>query len=245
MQTGTFIIVDGIDGSGKGTIADALAAREASRGARVFDLREFAKQQHRLPEVAELTGYDLVLSAEPTHAWIGRTIREEIIRANDRTYGALRTAELFAMDRLVLYRRVLLPALAHGLHVVQERSVTSSLVYQPIQAEPVDLATLSTLEGNAFALAHPPTLCIIVSTEPPRALQRLQLRTGKQDAAIFERLPVLQQLHERYHSTWFRELLTAHRWQLTHIDANAAVEDSVALACAAWDRAVAPIAALA
>lgn len=232
-----FVIVDGIDGSGKGTITDALATREAARGARILDLRTFAQQQHRLPEPEECTNYDVLLSAEPTHAWIGRAIRDEIVRANDRAYGALRTAELFALDRLVLYRRVLLPALARGTHVIQERSVTSSLVYQPIQAEPVHIDALTALEGNAFALAHPPTLCMIVSTEPPRALQRLQLRSGKQDNAIFERLPILQNLHARYHSSWFQELLTSHGWRVAHLDANGAVEDAVAHACAAWDAA--------
>ncbi|MDO8599124.1 MAG: hypothetical protein Q7S02_03365 [bacterium] len=233
-----FVIVDGIDGSGKGTIANALAAARRAEGARVFDLREFAKSEHRLPEPEELEGYDVLISAEPTHTWVGQTIRDEIIRDNGRNYGALRTAEAFALDRLILYRRILLPARRMGLDIIQERSVTSSLVYQPIQQEPVALEQLLALEGNAFTLEHPPELCVIVSTDPTRAIQRLQLRTTKQDVAIFEKLPILQQLHERYHAPWFRELLDARGWHVEYLDANGAVEDAVAHARKLWDTNV-------
>ena len=112
--------------------------------------------------------------------------------------------------------------------------MTSSIVYQPIQAEPIELPTLLQLEGNAFTLAHPPDLCIIVSTDPPRAVQRLQLRKTKQDAAIFEKLPILQALHERYNAPWFRDLLATHGWRMEFLDANGAVEDAVAQARSLW-----------
>lgn len=229
-----FVIVDGIDGCGKGTIADALAAARRAEGARVFDLREFAKREHRLPEPEELAGFDVIISAEPTHTWIGTAIREELIRDNGRSYTARATADAYALDRLILYRRVLLPARAHGKDIIQERSVTSSIVYQPIQAEPMELPTLLQLEGNAFTLSHPPDLCIIVSTDPPRAVQRLQLRKAKQDAAIFEKLPILQALHERYHAPWFRSLLATRGWRVDFLDANGAVEDAVGQATKLW-----------
>ena len=233
-----FVIVDGIDGSGKGTVVNALAEARRAEGARVFDLREFAKQEHRLPEPEELNGYDVIVSAEPTHTWVGQTIRDEMVRDNNRNYSALATAAAFALDRLILYRRVLLPARARGLDIIQERSVTSSIVYQPIQAEPISLDDLLAIEGNAFTLVNPPGICIIVSTEPTRAVQRLQLRKAKQDVAIFERLPILQQLHERYHAPWFRELLTKHGWHIEYLDANGAVEDAVAHARELWESPV-------
>lgn len=229
-----FVIVDGIDGSGKGTIVNALAEARRAQGARVFDLREFAKSEHRLPEPKELDGHDIIVSAEPTHAWVGAAIRDEMVRDNGRSYSALATAAAFALDRLVLYRRVLLPARTRGLDIIQERSVTSSITYQPIQAEPISLDDLLALEGNAFALANPPDLCIIVSTEPARAMQRLQLRAAKQDAAIFEKLPILQQLHERYHAPWFKDLLTGRGWRIEYLNANGAVEDAVAHARELW-----------
>ncbi|MFH1098740.1 MAG: hypothetical protein V1723_02385 [Candidatus Uhrbacteria bacterium] len=230
-----FVIVDGIDGSGKGTIVNALAERRRANGARIFDLREFAKRERRLPEPDELADTNVIISCEPTYAWVGSAIRDELIRDNHRDYRARTTAEAFALDRLVLYRRVTLPARERGIDVIQERSITSSLAYQPIQAEPVAIEDVCALEGNAFALAHPPDVCIIVSTEPERAIKRLELRTAKQDAAIFEKLPILKRLHERYHAPWFRELLEGHGWNVEYLDANGAVEDAVQQSFVIWD----------
>lgn len=243
-----FVIIDGIDGCGKGTIADALAAARRADGVRVFDLREFAKREHRLPEPAELTACDAIISAEPTHTWVGAAIREELIRDNGRPYTDHATAEAYALDRLILYERVLLPARMGGKDIIQERSVTSSIVYQSQGSgvrgrvsgvgchgsesalDGVPPETICTLEGNALALSNPPDLCIIVSTEPPRAIQRLQLRSSKRDAAIFEKLSVLTALHESYHSAWFRDLLAKYGWRVEYLDANGAVEDAVARA---------------
>ena len=235
-----FVVVDGIDGSGKGTIANALADRERARGSRVLDVREFAKQEHRLPEPEETAAYDLLLSAEPTHTWIGQAIREEIIRDNGRDYTARQTGEAYALDRLMLYTRVLLPARARGAHIIQERSFTTSIVYQPIQAEAITVAELLAMPGNTFALINAPDLCIIVSTEPARAMQRLALRSDKRDDAIFERLPFLERSHEGFHASWFRDLLTAHGCRVEYLDANGAVEDAVARAHTMWDTISVP-----
>lgn len=240
-----FVIVDGIDGSGKGTIVNALAEARRACGARIFDLREFAKHEHRLPEPEEIAGYNVLVSAEPTHTWVGQTIRDEIIRDNGRNYGTLSTAEAFALDRLILYRRVLLPARERGIDIIQERGVTSSIVYQSqrlevrsqkleIEIDGVPVEQLCALEGNAQALANPPNLCIIVSTEPARAMQRLRLRSAKQDTAIFEKQPILTALHERYHGSWFRDLLSSRNWRVEYLDANGAVEDAVTSATRLW-----------
>lgn len=241
-----FIIVDGIDGCGKGTIVQALAERRRRAGANVFDLRAYTARERRLPNAEEIVGYEVITSGEPTYAWVGGAIRDEIIRDNGRMYGALRTAEAYALDRLILYRRVLLPLRARDVDIFQERSVTTSIVYQressadnrqslsTIPGDPltdgVPIDTLCALEGNALALSNPPDLCIILSVEPRRAMQRLQLRSEKQDAAIFEKLPILERFHERYHSTWFRDLLAKYGWHVEYLDANGAVEDAVSRA---------------
>lgn len=235
-----FVIVDGIDGCGKGTIVQALAERRRRAGANVFDLRAYTARERRMPSHEEIVGYEVMTSGEPTYAWVGGAIRDEIIRDNGRMYGALRTGEAYALDRLILYRRVLLPVRERGVDIFQERSVTSSIVYQAAQLpaptsggaseQPPTIEQLIALEGNALALAHPPDLCIILSVEPRRAMQRLQLRSEKQDAAIFEKLPILERLHERYHSTWFRDLLVRYGWRVEFLDANGAVEDAVARA---------------
>lgn len=234
-----FVIVDGIDGSGKGTIVQALVERRRRAGERVFDLRAFTREERRFPEPAELDGYAVLVTGEPTYAWVGAAIREELVRTSSRTYSAVRTAEAFALDRLLHYRRVLLPALERGMDVYAERSVTSTLVYQLVQdgGGALTLDALCALEGNRLALETPPNCFLLLDVDPSRALRRLELRTDKQDEAIFERLTTLERLHAQFRAPAFRSLLARHHWMITEVDANGAVEDAVASAALRVDAA--------
>lgn len=227
-----FLIVDGIDGSGKGTIVQALVERRRRDGARVFDVRTFTREQGRFPEPEELEGYNMLVTGEPTYAWVGAAIREEIVRANQRDYGARCTAEAFALDRLLHYQRVLLPARARGMDIIAERSVTSTLVYQMAQRtnDALTLEHICALEGNRMALANPPDLLLLLTVDPSRALRRLELRLDKQDDSMFERLTMLEALHTGFRAPPFRTLLQQHRWRVAEVDANGAVEDAVAQA---------------
>ena len=104
-RKGKFIIVDGIDGSGKGTIVDAYMAWAQAKQLHVFDVRAFAKSNQRLPEPKEWQGSDVLFSAEPTHAGIGHVIREEIVRENARHYSGLETAMAFSLTGTSCTRR--------------------------------------------------------------------------------------------------------------------------------------------
>lgn len=223
-QRGTFIIVDGIDGSGKGTIVDAYQHWALQKQLRVFDVRTFAKAHQRLPEPAEWQGYDMLISAEPTHAGIGHVIREEIIKDNTRAYSALETAMAFSLDRHILYQKVILPALAQGLLVVQERGVSSSLAYQPIQGK-VTLQQLLKLEGNSFTLKHRPDLLLIALCPPTVAMKRLSKRL-KKDQAIFEKLAFLKKLDARYRSAWFGKLFRRQGSIVGFLDTNDTLEET-------------------
>ncbi|MEK7631535.1 MAG: hypothetical protein AAB445_01535 [Patescibacteria group bacterium] len=215
---GTFIIVDGIDGSGKGTVVDAYATWAEEQGLRVFDVRDFAKAHQRLPEPAEWRGSDVIVSAEPTHAGIGRVIREEIIKDNGRNYTGRAAAEAFALDRLVLYTQVILPALAAGLLVIQERGVSSSIAYQPLQ-KLITLPQLLRLEGNQFALTHRPDLLLIPVCPIAVALRRLGKRS-KKDEAIFEKRAFLTKLDVRYRSPWFAKIFRQRGSIVGFLDTN-------------------------
>lgn len=217
-QRGQFIIVDGIDGSGKGTIVDAFVTWAQGKGLRVFDVRTFAKEHQRLPEPHEWQGSSVIVSAEPTHCGIGRVIREEIIKDNGRRYSGRVTAEAFALDRLVLHTQVTLPALAAGLLVIQERGVSSSIAYQPLQGL-ITLAQLLKLEGNRFALQHRPDLLLIPVCPIAVALHRLARRV-KKDHAIFEKRAFLTKLDTRYRSAWFAKLFRSRGSVVGFLDTN-------------------------
>ncbi len=223
-RRGTFIIVDGIDGSGKGTVVDAYAAWALRQGLQVFDVRAFAKEHQRLPEPAEWKGSDVLVSAEPTHCGIGRVIREEIVKDNGRHYTGRTAAEAFALDRLVLHVQVILPALAAGLLVLQERGVSSSIAYQPLQGL-ITLPQLLRLEGNRFALAHRPDLLLIPVCPIAVALRRLGNRV-KKDHAIFEKRAFLTKLDARYRSAWFAKIFRQRGSVVGFFDTNDALRET-------------------
>jgi len=228
-KKGKLVIIDGIDGSGKGTLAQALALNEWRKDSqkRILDLKLYSEQIHSLPKPGELKNYDIIISFEPTFSLIGKAIREEIIRNNDREYSALATAQAYAMDRYILYKRVIIPALEQGKNIFQERGVTTTICYQPIQKEQLPLEKVMELEGNQLTLKNRPDLLILTKINPKTAISRLRTRVGKQDAAIFEKLDFLTKAQTRYESSWYRKLFEKKGSKVVYIDTNKSKEQSI------------------
>ena len=130
MKRGIFVVVDGIDGSGKGIVVNSLASWAEDKNLKILDLRKYWKKHNDFPKEKEISNYDCIISAEPTFTPVGRVIREEIIQNNGRSYSAKVTATTLSLDREILYKRIIIPALEQGKYIFQERSVSSSLVYQ-------------------------------------------------------------------------------------------------------------------
>jgi len=232
---GKFIIVDGIDGSGKGAVVNFFRDFARVEKKKIFDLREYWQTNHRFPKIEELKGYKVILSAEPTFAWVGAAIRREIVRENRRNYSALSTAQAYALDREILYQRVLLPALKKGLWVFQERSFTTSLIYQPIQAENLPLKKVLAITGNALALKNNPDLLIITKLSPKIALQRLAGRE-KKDKAIFEKLAFLEKAEKRFLSPWFRKIFSRRGTRVVYLDTNKKLAETKKDCEGVWKR---------
>lgn len=225
--SGKFIIIDGLDGSGKSLIVNGLAEHLKAKGKKVFELKEFWKTSHSLPEPEELESYDVIISAEPTYSMVGVAIREEIIKKNQRDYSALATATAFSLDRLVLYKRLIIPLLERGKTIIQDRSVTTSIVYQPIQAEPLSLGKVLGLEGNKLALEYRPDLLIITDVRAEVCIERLGGREHKKDNAIFENLAFQKKAYKRFKSKWFRRLFEERGSKVAYLDANKSKEEVV------------------
>lgn len=197
------IIVDAIDGAGKSTVIRAMTDWLEVRGLRLFDLVAYMREYQRLPEADDplLQGSDVLLSAEPTYAWIGAAIREEIIKTHpNRGYDGFTAAQAFALDRQILFSRVILPYLAERPHrwIIQDRSLLSSLAYQPMQDERVTLDWLLSLPGNQCELSRPPELMLILALSPEEAIRRLQGRSEKVDGTIYETQDFQARLVARY-----------------------------------------------
>lgn len=229
------MIIDGIDGSGKGTLVGALAGWAKQKKLKILDLVEYGKKYQSLPEPDQLKPYQVIVSAEPTFSLIGRAIREEIVRHNKRDYSALATAQAFALDRYILYKRVIIPALEQGKYIFQERGVTTSICYQPIQAEALSLKRIMELEGNQLTLKYRPNLLIITVLKPETAMSRLAKRDGKKDGAIFERLAFLKKAQKRFKSNWFKQIFTKCGSKVIYINTSGAREKNTKEIVRIWE----------
>jgi len=103
-KKGVFIVVEGLDGSGKTTQAEILARRLTKT-------------------------FNVMLTAEPSRGKIGTFIREGCLYENERLPTEAE-ALLFAADRIEHMETELKPALDEGKVVICDRYIYSSLAYQ-------------------------------------------------------------------------------------------------------------------
>ncbi len=210
-MTGKFVVVDGLDGAGKGVVISALGSWASSRGLKVLDLRG----AQDIPEFKTLDA-DVILSAEPTFSLVGRAIREELIKNNGRDYSSKTVANAFALDREILFRRLVIPAIQAGKYVFQERGLVSSLVYQPVQNK-LSLKYLLDLPGNKLSVETAPNLLLILDVDPKVSMDRLGLREKKDDS-IFENLAFQKKIRRRYRSDWLKKLFESHGTRVVYLD---------------------------
>ncbi len=217
-------MVDGIDGSGKRTIVEAMIGHLTEQGKRVFDIGEWSKVHHALPSAEDMTDAEVIVGVEPSYAWIGSAIREEMVR-NGRGYTSHQIAEAFSLDRLTIYRRCYLPLLERGATIIAERGVSSSIVYQPAADPSVSLEEVLGLVGNAFAMEHAPDHLVIATLDAKIATERLAKRSNKQDDHVFEKESFLRVLDERYHSAWLQKLFTDRGTQIHFLETHKSIDD--------------------
>ena len=133
---GTFICIEGLDGSGKTTHA------------------------HRLVRNLQKKGFDAVYTTEPGQGELGKFIRSSVLQGKKRVPRVVE-AVLFAVDRVEHMENEVKPELRKGKVVVSDRCVYSSLAYQG--AAGLDLEWIE--EINRFALPPDLTLYIDVPPE--------------------------------------------------------------------------------
>jgi len=218
-----FIIIDGIDGSGKSTVFKIWAEYLKEQGKKIFDLKTYWNEHHKHPEAEELMEYDVILSGEPTTVWTGAAIRQEMIQ-NGKNYTPLSLANAYALDRLVLYKRIIVPFLQAGKIVLQDRSVSSSLCYQSTQNNGLSMDAIASIEGNTFALEHAPDHFVIANLPAEEAMRRLGNRSEKQDNAIFEKTEFLEKVQKKYLSEEYQNFFTSRGTRIHIFDANKDIE---------------------
>jgi len=222
-RPGTFVMVDGIAGSGKTTILNALKEKLVKEGRVVFDLGDHESDE--TPHFQTYQDADVFLTYEPTRTWIGRAIRYELSRT-DYPYGGEELAHAFALDRQILYKRFIIPALQANKIVIQSRGISTSLVYQPIMENSVHLETVKNLPGNNLALQHVPDILILANLPAEIAVKRIAERDDD-SKGVFAKLDFLRKLEQRFKEPWFHELFEDKGCTIHHIDTNNSLESTI------------------
>lgn len=187
-----FIMVDGLDGAGKGYVAECIANHLENNGFKIYDLRKLENKTYYIPEFEELNGYNVLVFREPTGWGIGKDLREEIFKQHeDRGYDVATQAMAFSIQREILYKRIVIKALFKMDYIIAERGFITSLVFQLLYSKfkkekpEFTVDKVLSLEGNKIAIDYIPNYFLITDCSVEEAMRRLDKRK-KKDNAIYE-----------------------------------------------------------
>lgn len=215
-------MIDGIEGGGKSTIVESWKKHASEQGKNIFDLKKYGLENGHYPEYHELQSYDIIFSAEPTFFGIGKIIREEMIK-NGSNYSELAIAQAYSLDRLVLYKKIIIPALRDNKIVIEDRGVSTSLCYQALSGN-LSLDLLAQLPGNALALEQRPDHLILISMSIATAQKRLASRYEKQDDAIFDKIDFQQKAAAMYLSPEYQKLFTDRGTVIQYLNTDVEID---------------------
>ncbi len=230
-KRGKFVVIDGLDGVGKGVFIRSFMDAAKADGKRIFNLHDFWRTYNFLPDVKDLVEkYDIVITAEPTFAGVGQYIRTELTAKNDRDYSPEVIAHAYALDRHILYEKLILPLLDAGVDIYQSRSFSTSIVYQRQHAMdqnvPFNVQDILAIPGNAFCYRHPMDFLIIPTiNDVQEVMNRLENR-DKQDNCQWESLDFQLKVKGHYESEEFKEVFTSKGVKVIFMDAGKTLDYS-------------------
>jgi dTMP kinase len=163
VQRGRLITIEGIDGSGKSSVAQCL----------IKSLKEH--------------GNTVLLTKEPGGTELGSTLRTILHTQKDRV-GDVAEFLLFAADRAQHFEQIIIPALHKGTVVISDRMADSSLAYQGY-GRGIDRTMIQRV--NAWAMQNiTPDLVLYLRVDPTCAHERVcgrkeTLTSFEQEARAF------------------------------------------------------------
>jgi dTMP kinase len=168
-KRGRFIVIEGIDGSGKSTQISLLAKKLTEDGRRVYT------------------------TAEPTVSMTGGMLRDALRGVTQHTTCEI--AAMFLLDRIahnVNPVNGIEKFLASGVDVICDRYYYSSLAYQGSET---DFDWVLDMNINCPEIRKP-DLCIFLDLEPDKCLDRIS--KNRMVKEIYEEIDRLERYRKRY-----------------------------------------------
>lgn len=178
LMEGKFIVVDGIDASGKGTIIKMLAGK--------------------LNEYNKFKGIVFV-TREPTSGKYGKQLREMLKDGKNPKENADKFLELYVKDRKEHIEKEIIPALNEGKIVISDRFKYSTYAYQLVQGNSFE-------EINEMHVEMiQPELALILNLSVETALERLKNDESRTHLEVFEKKDFLEFVRENFFKMpeWF------------------------------------------
>ena len=170
-MSGKFIVIEGIDGSGKGTIATILA--------------EWIFMRDKIAAV--------LLTREPTQfSEAGKKVRQLLKCTDDPRSCAREFAELYVADRKWNVKNRILPIMEAGGIAISDRYKHSTLAYQQLQGMNFD--ELVKMHGGLPV----PDITIILDIPAEVAIERVSKDSGRDYMEVFEKLNFIKELRTKY-----------------------------------------------
>jgi dTMP kinase len=169
-----FIALEGLDGSGKSTMAE------------------------RLVEALRALGLKAILTREPGGTKLGEHIRSVLLRDESATMVPEAETLLFAAARAQLVGEIIRPALERGTAVVTDRFTDSSLAYQWGGRE-LDMEAIRAVQQMATGGLEP-DIKILLDLPVEVALRRRLSHAGEVNRLDKEALQFHARVRDAYHS---------------------------------------------
>ncbi len=168
---GFFIVFDGLDGSGKGTLIESVKRYLLGTGA---------------------PSGKLFLTAEPTKGFYGKKVRELLASNVNPEVNAKSFLDLYVADRKEHVEREILPALKKGKIILCDRYKYSTFVYQSLQGMP--MAEIRNLHKSL-----PVPDCVFILDVPAElALKRISSDSKRSAREVFENEGFLNRVRRQF-----------------------------------------------
>lgn len=229
IKKGLFVVIDGLDGIGKGFCLEVFKKEAKKSGLKIFDLNVYWKKNKNIPNLEKIGEVDVIISSEPTYQGIGKYIREVLVSKNENAFSTSVIAQAYSLDRQILYERLLIPARKKGISIFQSRSVSTSIAYQKLSGKKdgVDLDFILNLEGNKLALKNAPDYLVIPTIfDVNEVMNRINNRE-KIDNCIFENLNFQLEVKKEYDSEEFKKIFIRNGTEILYIDVGKTLDYSV------------------